>query len=34
MIAKADMHALPVIDEDKNVMGTIDINDILLFLLR
>jgi len=34
LIAKADMHALPVIDEDKNVVGTIDINDILLFLLR
>ncbi len=33
LLAKAGIPALPVVDADKNVIGTVDINDVLLFLL-
>lgn len=34
MLAQARMLALPVVDANQNLIGTVDINDVLLFLLK
>lgn len=34
LLAKERMLALPVVDADRSVIGTVDLNDILLFLLK
>jgi len=34
LLTRAGVLALPVVDGNRNVIGTVDINDVLLFLLK